>query len=164
MITRFAPSPTGLLHLGHAFSALTAWELASAADGTFLLRFEDIDYQRVRDDFYAFIEDDLRWLGIDWPEKPLRQRERLDHYERALEQLRGRGVLYPCFCTRREINEELAAMHGAPHGPEGAHYPGTCRNLSPLERTRLAREREPAWRLDAEKAARLVGPLDFIDE
>ncbi len=163
--SRFAPSPTGLLHLGHAFSARLAFDLASLAGGRFLLRFEDIDRTRVRQPFYAAIIEDLEWLGIRWDAPPLSQLERLDAYEAALERLKLLGAVYPCFCTRREIEVEIAAMASAPQGPEGPLYPGTCRGLDDSARAaRLATGQVPAWRLDAEIAASLTGPLDFTDQ
>lgn len=164
MTTRFAPSPTGFLHLGHAFSALTAFHLAKKAGGVFLLRFEDIDHSRVRPEYYKAIEDDLNWLGITWPKPVMRQLARRPAYDAALEKLQARGVVYPCFCTRREIETELAGLRHAPHGPDGALYPGTCRDLDDDEKARLFAEREPAWRLDHEKAAQLTGRLTFFDE
>ena len=105
--TRFAPSPTGWLHLGHAYSARVTRDLSG--DGRFLLRFEDIDHTRVRPEFYAGIEHDLRWLGLDWDGEPLRQSERVDAYAGTLGLLREMGAVYPCFCTRREIQAELAS-------------------------------------------------------
>lgn len=122
-IERFAPSPTGPLHLGHAFSALTAWDRAIANNGKFLLRIEDIDQTRCRPEWEAAIHDDLHWLGLRWPEPVLRQSERLPVYQKALENLWLMGLLYPCTCTRRDI--ELAA--GAPQeGVDSPTYPGTC--------------------------------------
>ena len=164
MTTRFAPSPTGLLHRGHAFAALVARDLAGE-DGTFLLRFEDIDHTRVRPEFYAAIEEDLHWLGLEWSGTPLRQTDRLDAYASSLNQLKATGVLYPCFCTRREITEELARITNAPHGPEGPLYPGTCRNLGDNKRQSLLDANTPhCWRLDAAAAHELTGPLTFIDQ
>lgn len=163
-ITRFAPSPTGRLHLGHALAAAAAHDLARADGGSFLLRFEDIDHTRVRAEYETAIEEDLRWLGLDWDAPPLHQSARGDAYGAALEELRQHGVVYPCFCTRREIDEEVARMVGAPHGPEGPLYPGTCRSLSPARRDELLQDgRQPAWRLDAARAARMAGPLSFTD-
>jgi glutamyl-Q tRNA(Asp) synthetase len=162
-VTRFAPSPTGLLHLGHAFSARIASELAGPAP--FLLRFEDIDHTRVRARFYDAIERDLRWLGLDWSGEPLRQSARLHAYAAALDALRRGGVVYPCFCTRRDIQAEIAAIAAAPHGPEGPLYPGTCRRLPAAERhRRIADGPAPVWRLNSALAARLAGPLRFHDE
>jgi glutamyl-Q tRNA(Asp) synthetase len=162
--TRFAPSPTGRLHLGHALAALVAHDLAREQGGVFGLRHEDIDVTRVRDEYYAGIEEDLRWLGLDWDGEALRQSTRIEAYEAALGKLREQGLVYPCFCTRREIQEEVAAMTGAPQGPEGPLYPGTCRELGLEEsRQRLAAGTTHAWRLDAQKAARITGPLTFTD-
>jgi len=162
--TRFAPSPTGRLHLGHALAAMIAHDLARGHGGRFLLRHEDIDGTRVRPEFYALIEEDLRWLGLSWDGPALLQSSRLPAYEGALEILRARGVIYPCFCSRREIQEELSAMPGAPQGPEGPLYPGTCRQLSSEEiERRLTTGAQPAWRLDAQKAAGILDPLSFVD-
>ena len=158
MITRFAPSPTGLLHLGHAFAAQLAHELARENDGQFLLRFEDIDHTRVRPEYYDAIEEDLSWLGIRWNVPPWKQLDRLDSYQKALEKLKSLGVVYPCTCTRREIEFELAHLTNAPHGPEGPLYPGTCRGKFPDHASE-----NPAWRLDSQEAANLVGPLTFHD-
>ncbi|MDH3263456.1 MAG: tRNA glutamyl-Q(34) synthetase GluQRS [Paracoccaceae bacterium] len=129
-VTRFAPSPTGPLHLGHAFSAIVAHDLARADGGTFLLRIEDIDRTRARPEWEQAIYDDLDWLGLTWDGPVLRQSERLDAYGRALDGLWSRGLLYPCSCTRADI----AAAASAPQegaalaaGPDGPVYPGTCR-------------------------------------
>ncbi len=165
MLTRFAPSPTGLLHLGHAFAAVYAYDLAEENGGRFYLRFEDIDATRVRDEFYLAIEHDLSWLGIQWDGSPIRQSDRLPAYMQALEQLKSLGVVYPCFCTRREIENEIAGMSNAPHGPEGILYPGTCRALAASEREdRLAAGESHCWRLDASLAARQTGSLIFDDQ
>jgi glutamyl-Q tRNA(Asp) synthetase len=128
-VTRFAPSPTGLLHLGHAFSALTAWEEAKEAGGTCLLRIEDVDAARVRPEYEAAIFKDLAWLGVTWPEPVWRQSERLDVYAAALDRLAPLGVTYPCRCTRADIRAALAApQEGARHAaPDAVVYPGTCR-------------------------------------
>lgn len=157
--TRFAPSPTGRLHLGHAMAAWVAHALARAHGGTFLLRHEDIDATRVREEFYHAIETDLRWLGLAWDETPMRQSSRASAYEEALEKLRSSGFAYPCFCTRREINETAA-----PHGPEGPLYPSTCRSLSAEERHgKIASGQPHAWRLDSLAASQDAGPLFFTD-
>lgn len=162
--TRFAPSPTGRLHLGHALAARVAWELARRLGGRFLLRHEDIDGGRVREECYGWIEDELRWLGLVWEGEPLRQTRRAAAHEEALATLREAGVIYPCFCTRREIREEVARMAAAPQGPEGALYPGSCRGLDAAERERRIAAGEPhAWRLDAAEAARRAGGLEFHD-
>lgn len=158
--TRFAPSPTGKLHLGHAMAAWVAKALADAGGGEFLLRHEDIDLTRVREEYYAGIEEDLCWLGLKWHGTALRQITRIPAYEAALERLKEIGVVYPCFCTRREINEM-----GAPHGPEGPLYPGACRELPDgIREDKIAAGLSHAWRLDAGKAACRVGRrLTFND-
>jgi glutamyl-Q tRNA(Asp) synthetase len=155
--TRFAPSPTGLLHLGHAFSALTGWRMARAAGGRFVLRIEDIDQTRCRPGFEAAIFTDLAWLGIDWDGPVWRQSERLPVYADALARLQALGVVYPCFCTRADI----ATAGGAPQGPEGPLYPGTCRGLA--ADAIASRASDPAWRLDVAKAMAMAGPLDWQD-
>ena len=159
MTTRFAPSPTGHLHLGHAFAAMIAFQRAQEQGGEFLLRFEDIDHTRTRPEYYERITEDLTWLGIHWDHQPWRQIDRLSNYANALERLKDFGVIYPCFCTRREIENELKNLTNAPQGPEGPLYPGTCRGRQKAPQESA----EPAWRLDAQKAASLVGPLTFTD-
>jgi glutamyl-Q tRNA(Asp) synthetase len=162
--TRFAPSPTGRLHLGHVFAARVARDLARGSNGEFLLRHEDIDGPRVREEFYQGIEEDLEWLGLTWDGEPLRQTSRIGAYEEALESLRKRNLVYPCFCTRREIRDEWARMGAAPQGPEGPIYPGTCRKLTANEQQEKFGAGIPyAWRLDSAKAATLAGPLTFRD-
>jgi len=163
--TRFAPSPTGFLHLGHALAAKVAFEMAkSSPGGEFLLRHEDIDGDRVRAHFYDAIEEDLRWLGLDWDEVAVRQTDRAMAHAEALEKLRSAGLLYPCFCTRREIRDEIARMGGAPHAGEAPPYPGSCRALEAGVRTeRIAAGMPHAWRLDVAALAREAGPLFFSD-
>jgi len=163
IVTRFAPSPTGLLHLGHAHSALFATRLAEGA-GRFLLRIEDIDSGRCRAEFTQAIFEDLAWLGLDWPVPVRRQSEHFDDYRAALDRLAGRGLLYPCFCTRRDIAAEIAGAGHAPHGPEGALYPGICRGLPAAERARRIEAGEPhALRLDVARAVAMAGPLTWRD-
>ncbi|MGL4400653.1 MAG: tRNA glutamyl-Q(34) synthetase GluQRS [Luteolibacter sp.] len=163
-ITRFAPSPTGRLHLGHALAARVAHSLARREGGVFLLRHEDIDGPRVREEFYAGIEEDLRWLGLDWDGEPLRQTTRISAYGAALEALRTFGLVYPCFCTRREIQQEWARMGAAPQGPDGPAYPGTCRALpTDLAMEKICAGISFAWRLDSVRAAAVTGPLRFQD-
>lgn len=157
--TRFAPSPTGRLHLGHAFSAMLAHDFARERGGDFLLRIEDIDPGRCREEFVDAIYEDLRWLGLDWDGAALRQSERLPLYAEALERLRALDLLYPCFCTRRDI----AASASAPHGPEGPVYPGTCRTLTRSDRERRVVEETHCWRIDMAEAARRAGPLVWRD-
>lgn len=161
--TRFAPSPTGKLHLGHALSALVAYDLASKNHGEFILRFEDIDHTRVRSHYYREIEEDLHWLGITWKQKPWSQLDRLKTYQKALDELRLQDLVYPCFCTRREIDDELAQMTQAPHGPDGSHYPGICRDLTESQINDLLKTRIPSWRLNSQKAAHLATKLTFTD-
>jgi glutamyl-Q tRNA(Asp) synthetase len=159
VISRFAPSPTGALHLGHAFSAIQAHDRVRDAGGRFLLRIEDIDGTRSRPEHVERIFDDLRWLEMEWDGEVLFQSSRLDAYADALERLKAMGLVYRCFCTRAEI----AASLSAPHGPEGATYPGTCRMLPAEESERRAGEPH-CWRLDMAKAAALAGPLSWHDE
>lgn len=147
--TRFAPSPTGGLHLGHAFSAILAHDFARERHGNFLLRIEDIDAGRSRPEHVDGIFIDLEWLGLGWDGEVVFQSERLDRYAAALQRLRAAGLAYPCFCTRADIAREIAAAGAAPHGPEPA-YPGTCRALGAAERAdRIAAGMAHAWRLDA---------------
>ncbi len=159
--TRFAPSPTGPLHLGHAFSALLAHDMARAAGGAFLLRIEDIDRSRARPEWEALIGEDLRWLGLSWPEPVMRQSDRLPVYRAALEDLWARGLVFPCTCNRKDILAAAAAPHeGAPPmGPDGIVYPGTCRTApraGPLPG-------DAVLRLDMERALDAAGadPLGF---
>ena len=154
-VTRFAPSPTGRLHLGHAYSALLAHDFARAREGSFLLRIEDIDPGRVRAEYVDGIIEDLLWLGLEWDADMVYQSERPERYAAALERLQGMGLLYPCFCTRADI----AASVAAPHGPEGPLYPGTCRDLRGPDLSR-----PHAWRLDVAKAVALTGPLTWTND
>lgn len=164
-VTRFAPSPTGYLHLGHAFAALYAADLAARAGGRFLVRIEDTDLTRARPTFETAIFEDLAWLGLRWEEPVRRQSEHFDDFARALQRLKAVGCAYPCFCTRKEIEAEFAASVNAPHGPDGPIYQGTCRALSAAEREqRLARGDQHAWRLDVAKAAARIGTsLSFAE-
>lgn len=165
VVTRFAPSPTGRLHLGHALAAKVAHDLArSDPGGRFLLRHEDIDGPRVREEYYQGIEQDLKWLGLHWDGEPLRQTTRGAAYDAALARLRESDLVYPCFCTRREIQAELANMSAAPQGPEGPVYPGTCRKTTAREQQEKLNSGAPhGWRLDSRKAASITGPLTFHD-
>lgn len=164
-VTRFAPSPTGLLHLGHAFAALYAADLAARSGGRFLMRIEDTDRTRARPEFETAIEVDLAWLGLSWERPARRQSEHLGDYSKALERLKALGCVYPCFCTRKEIEAEFAASVSAPHGPDGPIYPGTCRAVSCDERTaRLARGERHAWRLDVAKACAIIGRAITFEE
>jgi glutamyl-Q tRNA(Asp) synthetase len=162
--TRFAPSPSGLLHLGHAYSALFAWERAGREPSNFILRLEDIDIGRCKPEFETAIIEDLNWLGIDWETAPLRQSGRLIHYKKALTILQAQGLLYPCFCTRKDVEREVQAAANAPHGPEGWLYPGTCRHLTESERgQRIAEGQLHAFRLKMKEAQEAAGPLIWID-
>lgn len=151
-VTRFAPSPNGSLHLGHAYSALVSHDLAKAQDGRFLLRIEDIDGARSRAELTQEFRRDLAWLGLDW-EEVSPQSERLANYAAAARRLRDMGVLYPCRCTRAEI---AAAAHAK--GPDGPLYPGTCRGAE------VEAGGDVAWRLDVGEAMRRAGPLTWLDE
>ena len=163
-ITRFAPSPTGYLHLGHALAALFAARVAKQAAGRFLLRMEDIDAARCRPAFEKAIHEDLRWLGLEWETPVRRQSEHMDDYAGALKKLAALEVLYPCFCTRKEIRAEVAAAGNAPHGPDGPLYPGTCREIEPRTRKQRMKTGLPyALRLDLAKAAALTGGLYWTD-
>ncbi|MCQ8240758.1 tRNA glutamyl-Q(34) synthetase GluQRS [Rhizosaccharibacter radicis] len=168
LTTRFAPSPTGLLHLGHAASALGAWHRARAAGGRFLLRIEDIDAGRCRAEWIAAIQDDLAWLGLDWDGVPRQQSRCLAEYEAVLRELAARDLLYPCFCTRAAIAREWAEAGSAPHrAPDGAlRYPGTCRDLDPaLVRERIAAGADHALRLRTDRAlSTLRAPLTRFEE
>ena len=169
VVTRFAPSPTGELHLGSAYSAWTGWHRAREAGGTFLVRIEDIDIRRCRRAYETSILADLKWLGFDWDGEVRRQSEHFADYGKVLDQLDRQGIVYPCFCSRAAIERELAASAHAPHaqlqGPDGPLYPGTCRHLSVAERRRhIAAGHEHCLRLDCERTAAKVGPYHFFDE
>lgn len=158
IVTRFAPSPTGFLHLGHAFAALSAHDAAER----FLLRIEDIDAARCRPQFETAIIEDLKWLGLGFEEPALRQSSRHDAYRAAIDLLKAHGLVYPCFCTRMDIAQEIAHSVEAPHGPDGPIYPGTCRHLPEAERAQRIADGVPyALRLDANSAAQKTGPLHF---
>ena len=150
IVTRFAPSPTGRLHLGHAYSAVLGHARARESGGQFRVRIEDLDQTRSRPEFVDAIFEDLRWLGLEWDDPVLVQSERQLAYAAALEQLRERGLVYACFCTRSDIAAALEAPLGS-----SAHYPGTCRGLrdDPERRSREAH----SWRLDAAKALDIAG-------
>ena len=164
IVTRFAPSPTGLLHLGHAYSALFAWVCARGVGGGFLLRIEDIDRGRCRPEFTDAILEDLAWLGLEWDGPVRRQSEHFDDYARALGRLEAMGLIYPCFCTRAEIQAEIARAGAAPHGGEDPLYPGTCRALAADERSaRIAAGESYALRLDIAQAVARTGPLEWED-
>ena len=162
MITRFAPSPTGPLHLGHAFSALTAYDLAQREGGTFLLRIEDIDRIRSRPEWEAQIFQDLAWLGIRWDQPVLRQSERLPDYQATLHDLWQRGLLFACSCNRKDIQAAASAPQGgAPvFGPDGVVYPGTCRDQR-CSATLPDWPEGTALRLDMRAAVALTGDVSF---
>lgn len=164
MLTRFAPSPTGELHLGHAYSAVLAHQAARAGGGRFLIRIDDIDGSRSREAFVTAALADLAWLGIEWDGAPVRQSARLDAYADALDGLRGRELIYPCFCTRADIAASLAAPHGPPGGSAGAVYPGTCRHLDAAERNRRMQTEPHCWRLDMGRALALAGALSWEEQ
>lgn len=165
MRSRFAPSPTGRLHVGHAWSALFGAALARVQSGTFILRIEDIDQGRCRPEFIGGIFEDLEWLGLDWPTPVRRQSEHFAEYSKALDRLKEINLLYPCFCTRKDIQAEIEQSGAAPHGPEGTLYPGTCRHLSRQEREdKIAAGLPYALRLDVQKAlAALPHDLSWRD-
>jgi glutamyl-Q tRNA(Asp) synthetase len=156
--TRFAPSPTGRLHLGHAFSAVLGHSLARGAGGKFRLRIEDLDQSRSRSEFIAGIYEDLQWLGLDWDEPVLVQSQRNIAYTDALDRLKARGLVYACFCTRADI----AAALEAPHGPSGTRYPGTCRALSDDPDRRMSTPH--CWRLDSAKAVEGAGCASWAEQ
>jgi glutamyl-Q tRNA(Asp) synthetase len=162
-VSRFAPSPTGRLHLGHAFSALLAHDLAHERGGTFLLRIEDIDPGRSRAEHIDGIIEDLLWLGLEWGGEIVYQSERLAIYAEALDRLKAAELVYPCFCTRSAIAAEIAASASAPHGPDGPVYPGTCRRLPSEERARREASEPHAWRLDMARAV-AAAPLLYWED
>ena len=164
-VTRFAPSPTGFLHLGHAFAALFAERAACESCGRFLLRIEDIETGRARADYAVAIEEDLAWLGLTWALPVRRQSAHFADYAAALERLKAKGLLYPCFCTRKEIASEIAESALAPQGPDGPLYPGTCRQRSSMERAeRIESGESHAWRLDVERAIAFAGAALSFEE
>jgi glutamyl-Q tRNA(Asp) synthetase len=157
-VTRFAPSPTGRLHLGHAYSAVLGHNSARESGGRFLLRIEDLDPGRSRPEFAEHIFEDLRWLGLDWDAEPLVQSQRVELYADALEDLRQRGLVYPCFCTRADV----AASLTAPHGDAGSSYPGTCRGLADDPDRRATTPH--SWRLDSARALAAAGLPSWEEE
>ena len=164
VVTRFAPSPTGRLHLGHAFSALLNARFAAGHGGRFLLRIEDIDATRCRAELVEGIFEDLGWLGLKWEEPVRRQSAHMADYRAALDRLSAMGLLYPCFCTRKDIAAEVARSGAAPHGPDGPLYPGLCKRLPAEEQeARIASGAPYALRLHVDRALGLTGPLTWED-
>jgi glutamyl-Q tRNA(Asp) synthetase len=157
-VSRFAPSPTGRLHLGHAFSAVVGAARALESGGKWLLRIEDLDQTRSRPEFVDGIFEDLVWLGLEWPEPVLVQSQRSAAYADALDQLREQGLVYPCFCTRADI----AAALEAPHGPSGSQYPGTCRGLPDDPEHRGSHPH--SWRLDVANALERTGLPSWTED
>jgi glutamyl-Q tRNA(Asp) synthetase len=163
IVTRFAPSPTGLLHLGHAYSALLVYN-SVLNGGDFLLRIEDIDQGRCRVEYERAIEEDLNWLGIEWQKPVRRQSEHLEDYATALNHLDNEGLLYPCFCTRKEIANTRIRLGIDELGPDGPIYPGSCRSLDTELKQQFNRDNKPfALRLDMQKALTRVGELNWKD-
>ncbi len=158
-VFRFAPSPNGYLHLGHAYSAILNFQMAKAAGGRFLLRIEDIDTARCRPEYERAIYEDLSWLGLTWEEPVRRQSQHFSDYTRALDQLSAQGLLYPCFCTRGDILK-VVGDSDRPRDPDTAPlYPRSCQTLSDAERGhKLASGQHPAQRIDMEKALRRADP------
>ena len=165
-ITRFAPSPSGFLHLGHAYAALFAWRLAQYSDGQFILRIEDLDKERRSKEFEKCIYEDLEWLGISWNKPIMRQSDRIEVYKRAINNLTEMKLLYPCFCTRKDILKEISFSNNAPHQNNnfGPIYPGICKNLENEKQNALIESGRPyALRLDITKAKHIVGDLTWYD-
>ncbi|WP_108812467.1 tRNA glutamyl-Q(34) synthetase GluQRS [Sphingorhabdus sp. Alg231-15] len=163
VVVRFAPSPNGLLHLGHAYAACTAYDYARERNGKLLLRIEDIDGVRSKPEFVEAILADLRWLRLDWDGAIIFQSERLDSYAKAAERLKQLDLLYPCFCSR----SDMRAVHkkeGPREGPDGPIYPGTCRKLDPGQADARRKLEPHSWRLDVKKALQLTDDLIWHDE
>jgi len=161
--TRFAPSPTGYLHVGNALSAWLCQQWAQTHDAALLLRIEDIDGNRCRSEFSNAIIEDLKWLGMHWHGDILFQSQHLDSFRQALQTLRDMQVVYPCFCTRRDIQQEITHAALAPHGSDSIPaYAGTCRHLSEADQQRnMAMNSLFAWRLNIERALQITGPLSW---
>ena len=158
IVSRFAPSPSGRLHLGHAYSAVIGHGRARESGGSFLLRIEDLDQTRCKPEFVGGIFEDLRWLGLDWDDPVLVQSQRTAAYQAALDRLKERRLAYACFCTRADIAQSLTA----PHGDASSSYPGTCRDLpdDPVRRATTPH----SWRLNSAKALDLVGLPSWNEE
>ena len=141
IIGRFAPTPSGRMHLGNVFAALMSWLSPKSVGGGWILRMEDLDTQRTKDEYAELLRDDLRWLGLEWDEETAPQSQRSGVYDRYFEQLREQGLLFPCYCTRSQLHNV-----NAPHLSDGTYvYAGTCRNLT--EEQRAAQTRQPSWRV-----------------
>jgi glutamyl-Q tRNA(Asp) synthetase len=151
IVTRFAPSPSGRLHLGHAYSAAIGHARAKDEDGRFRLRIEDLDQTRCKPEFVDGIYEDLRWLGLEWDEPVLVQSKRVAAYEAALHELKGRGLVFACFCTRADVAQSLTA----PHGDAASSYPGTCRALPDDPERRASTPH--CWRLNSGAALQQTG-------
>jgi glutamyl-Q tRNA(Asp) synthetase len=162
--TRFAPSPTGHMHLGHVFSALFSYEVAKKLGGKFILRIEDIDSQRSSKIFEESIYEDLEWLQIKYIKDIRHQSEHMDDYKGAIKELQKLGMVYPCFCSRSDIKAEIMRAGNAPHEAEISIYPGTCRRLSKEERSeKISTETSFAWRLNIRAASKKLGNLVWTD-
>lgn len=161
-VVRFAPSPNGLLHLGHAYAAMIAHDFARERGGLFLLRIEDIDSERSRPQFVEAIMADLRWLGLAWDGDVIFQSDRWESYAGAVERLKAMNLLYRCFCTRTSIRQAQEAGSQA-EGPDGPIYAGTCRHLDPALVQKRAQTEAHSWRLDVGKAIAKTGPLEWLD-
>ena len=156
--TRFAPSPTGLLHVGNAYSALHCANWSRQHDAEIFLRIEDIDHTRCRPEFADALIEDLDWLGMEWTQPVQYQSQNSQAYMQAIGQLRGMQMIYPCFCTRKEIREEVARMVSAPHAEDvQIAYPGTCRNRPMDEQRHRMQDESFAWRLNVDRALEAVG-------
>jgi len=164
VVTRFAPSPTGLLHLGHVYAAFFAENRAKSAKGRFILRIEDIDKTRCKNMYLEAIYEDLAWLGLDWEKPVLQQSFNMPNYRIAIDKLKSLGLIYPCFCTRKTIKDEINRAGKAPHGPDGIIYPGNCRTLSLLnQKEKLSAGVPHVLRLDIRKAIQISGKLTWFD-
>jgi len=164
--TRFAPSPTGMLHVGNAYSALICQQWADKHNAELLLRIEDIDHTRCRDEYTPQLMSDLKWLGLKWHGEALKQSEHQLRYRVALEQLKKTGVIYPCFCTRKHIQQEIERIGIAPHAEDYSDpYPGICRKIDQRQRNERSLHERFAWRLDSAKAIEIIGePLTWRGE
>jgi len=156
--TRFAPSPTGLLHVGNAYSALICQQWAEQHDAELLLRIEDIDHTRCHDEHATQLIEDLQWLGLEWQGEVIKQSEHLSRYRKAFDQLQSMGVVYPCFCTRKEIQQEIERIGIAPHAEDMADpYPGSCREINEQQRLERMKHEPFAWRLNSRRAMEIAG-------